>query len=129
MLLTTRELIDVASMKIFAEYCSCIHKISQIEKGVIIYMNKKDIIKAIVDKHADFTQKEVGIIVDEFLDVIQDEISKGQKVSLAKFGTFEVVHRPAREGRNPQTGEPMTIAASDSPKFKPAKAFKDFVNM
>lgn len=92
-------------------------------------MNKKDIIKAIVDKHADFTQKEVGIIVDEFLDVIQDEISKGHKVSLAKFGTFEVVHRPAREGRNPQTGEPMTIAASDSPKFKPAKAFKDFVNM
>ncbi|MBM6685390.1 HU family DNA-binding protein [Faecalicatena contorta] len=91
-------------------------------------MNKKDIIRAIVDKHTDFTQKEVGMIIDEFLDVIQGEISKGQKVSLAKFGNFEVVQRAAREGRNPQTGEVMMIAASKSPKFKPAKAFKDFVN-
>ena len=91
-------------------------------------MNKKDVIKAIVNKHTDFTQKEVGMIIDEFLDVIQGEISKGQKVSLAKFGTFEVVQRAARECRNPQTGERMQVSACYSPKFKPAKDFKDCVN-
>ena len=57
-----------------------------------------------------------------------DELKKGGKIQLVGFGTFEVSERAAREGRNPQTGETMTIAASKAPKFKAGKALKDMVN-
>ena len=63
-----------------------------------------------------------------FVDVVTEEMKKGEKVQLVGFGTFEVSERAAREGRNPQTGETMTIAASKSPKFKAGKALKDAVN-
>ena len=56
------------------------------------------------------------------------EMKKGEKVQLVGFGTFEVSERPAREGRNPRTGETMTIAATKTPKFKVGKALKDMVN-
>ena len=55
-------------------------------------------------------------------------MKKGEKVQLVGFGTFEVAERAAREGRNPQTGETMQIAASKSPKFKAGKALKDAIN-
>ena len=55
-------------------------------------------------------------------------MQKGEKVQLVGFGTFEVSERAAREGRNPKTGETMTISASKSPKFKAGKALKDLVN-
>ena len=55
-------------------------------------------------------------------------MKKGEKVQLVGFGTFEVSERAAREGRNPQTGEAMTIAASKTPKFKAGKALKDSIN-
>ena len=57
-----------------------------------------------------------------------EELKKGEKVQLVGFGTFEVSERAAREGRNPQSGEPMTIAASKAPKFKAGKALKDMIN-
>ena len=60
--------------------------------------------------------------------LVTEELKKGEKVQLVGFGTFEVSERPAREGRNPQTGETMTIAASKAPKFKAGKALKDAVN-
>ena len=63
-----------------------------------------------------------------FVDVVSEEMKKGEKVQLVGFGTFEVSERAAREGRNPQTGETMTIAASKTPKFKAGKALKDLVN-
>ncbi|MFZ1427639.1 MAG: HU family DNA-binding protein [Geminicoccaceae bacterium] len=59
---------------------------------------------------------------------IQDALTKGQKVSIAGFGVFEVAERPEREGRNPQTGEAIKIAASRAVKFKPGKGLKDAVN-
>ena len=55
-------------------------------------------------------------------------LKKGEKIQLVGFGTFEVSERAAREGRNPQTGEAMTIAASKTPKFKAGKALKDSIN-
>ena len=61
-------------------------------------------------------------------DVVADELKKGEKIQLVGFGTFEVSERPAREGRNPRTGETMTIAASKAPKFKAGKALKDSIN-
>ena len=58
----------------------------------------------------------------------KDELKKGEKVQLVGFGTFEVVERKEREGRNPQSGETMKIAASKAPKFKAGKALKDAMN-
>lgn len=91
-------------------------------------MTKKDIVKIIADKYTEFTQKEIGEIIDTFIDEIKSEVSKGEKVSIPKFGNFEAVERAARECRNPSTGERMMIAACKVPKFKPAKDFKDCVN-
>ena len=63
-----------------------------------------------------------------FIDVVTEELKKGGKVQLVGFGTFEVSERAAREGRNPQTGDTMTIQASKAPKFKAGKALKDAIN-
>ena len=60
--------------------------------------------------------------------IVTDELVKGEKVQLVGFGTFEVSTRPARTGRNPQTKQTITIAASKAPKFKAGKALKDVVN-
>ena len=66
--------------------------------------------------------------VKAFIEVVTDELKKGEKVQLVGFGTFEVSERAAREGRNPQTGETMEIKASKTPKFKAGKALKDMMN-
>ena len=63
-----------------------------------------------------------------FTDVVTEELKKGGKIQLVGFGTFEVSERAAREGRNPQTGKSMTIAASKAPRFKAGKALKDALN-
>ena len=91
-------------------------------------MTKKEIVKVITDNNTVFTQKEVGEIIDAFLDEIKSEVSKGEKIAIPKFGSFEVNERAARECRNPQTNERMVVAACKVPKFKPAKDFKDSVN-
>lgn len=91
-------------------------------------MTKKEIVKVIADKHTEFTQKEVGEIIDDFLDEIKSGVSAGEKIAIPKFGSFEVNERAARECRNPQTNERMMVAACKVPKFKPAKDFKDSVN-
>lgn len=75
-------------------------------------------------KIATDTVKEV---INSFVDVTKAQVAKGEKVSIAGFGTFEVSHRDARDGRNPITGETIHIAAKDVPKFKAAKAFKDIL--
>ena len=94
----------------------------------VFNLTKKEVVKVIADNHTVFTQKEIGEIIDAFLDTVKDSVVKGEKVSLPKFGIFEVVERAARECRNPQTGERMQVSACYSPKFKPAKDFKDCVN-
>ena len=74
------------------------------------------------------SKKDAEAALKAFVDVVSEEMKKGEKVQLVGFGTFEVSERAAREGRNPQTGETMTIAASKTPKFKAGKALKDLVN-
>lgn len=66
--------------------------------------------------------------VQAVLSSIQDSLAKKEKVSIAGFGVFETVHRPARDGRNPQTGQTIKIAASNAVKFKPGKSLRDAVN-
>ena len=90
-------------------------------------MNKTELVAAIAEK-AELSKKDSEKALKAFIDVVTDELVKGEKVQLVGFGTFEVSERPAREGRNPQTGETMPIAASKAPKSKAGKALKDVVN-
>ena len=90
-------------------------------------MNRTELVAAIAEK-TQLSKKDADLALKAFIDVVSEEMQKGEKVQLVGFGTFEVSERAAREGRNPQTGETMTIAASKSPKFKAGKALKDLVN-
>ena len=90
-------------------------------------MNKTELVAAIADQ-AGITKKDAEKAVKAFTDVVTAELKKGGKVQLVGFGTFEVTKRAAREGRNPQTGKTMKIAASKAPKFSAGKALKTTVN-
>ena len=90
-------------------------------------MNKTELVAAMADQ-AELSKKDAEAALKAFVDVVAAELKKGGKIQLVGFGTFEVSERAAREGRNPQTGETMTIQASKSPKFKAGKALKDLVN-
>ena len=90
-------------------------------------MNKTEIIDAMAAKTG-LTKKNAEAALNAFIETVSEELVKGEKVSLVGFGTFEVSERAEREGRNPQTGETMKIAASKAPKFKAGKALKDSVN-
>ena len=90
-------------------------------------MNKTELVAAMA-KETQLAKKDVEAVLKSFIDVVSEELKKGEKVQLVGFGTFEVSKRAAREGRNPQTGETMQISASKAPKFKAGKALKDLVN-
>ena len=90
-------------------------------------MNKNELVSSIADKTG-LKKSEVEKVVKAFTETVADELKKGEKIQLVGFGTFEVAERPAREGRNPRTGETMKIAASKAPKFKAGKALKDAIN-
>ena len=90
-------------------------------------MNKTELITAIAES-ADISKKDSEKALKAFVDVVTEDLKKGEKVQLAGFGTFEASERAAREGRNPQTGKTMKIEACKAPKFKAGKALKDAIN-
>ena len=90
-------------------------------------MNKTELIAAIAEK-TELSKNDAEKALKAFADVVAEELKKGEKVQLVGFGTFEVSERAEREGRNPQTGETMKIAACKAPKFKAGKALKDAIN-
>ena len=90
-------------------------------------MNKPELVAAVAEQ-ADISKKDAEKALKAFVDVVTEEMKKGEKVQLVGFGTFEVSERAAREGRNPQTGKTMKIEACKAPKFKAGKALKDAVN-
>jgi DNA-binding protein HU-beta len=89
-------------------------------------MNKGELVDAIAEK-ANVTKKEADAVLSAALDTIVESVTKGDKVTLVGFGSFEKRERKEREGRNPKTGETMTIAATTVPAFSAGKAFKDTV--
>ncbi len=89
-------------------------------------MNKVELIGAVASK-SEISKKDVEKVINAFTNVVADVLVDGDKVQLVGFGTFEVVERAERQGRNPATGEAITIAASKSPKFKAGKALKEAV--
>lgn len=90
-------------------------------------MNKNDLISKVAED-AGLSKADASKAVDSVFDSITDSLKAGTEVRLVGFGTFAVAERAASEGRNPRTGEPITIAASKQPKFKAGKALKDAVN-
>ena len=90
-------------------------------------MNKTELVAAMAEESG-LSRKDAEAALKAFTNVVSEELKKGGKVQLVGFGTFEVSERAAREGRNPQTGKSMKIAASKAPKFKAGKALKDMVN-
>lgn len=89
-------------------------------------VNKQELIKDIA-KRSGLTQKDTDKFLHSYVDSVIESLSKGDKVQLIGFGTFETRDRAARAGRNPQTGEELTISATTVPAFKAGKAFKDAV--
>ena len=90
-------------------------------------MNKGELVAAIANK-TELTKADAEKALKAFIETVSEELKNGGKVQLMGFGTFEVVERGERTGRNPQTGEEMKIAASKAPKFKAGKALKDALN-
>lgn len=90
-------------------------------------MNKAELIDAVATS-ANLTKTDAGDAVDAIFDSISKALAGGDSVSLVGFGTFSVSDRAARSGRNPRTGETISIAATRVPKFKAGKGLKDAVN-
>ncbi|MBO8441865.1 MAG: HU family DNA-binding protein [Firmicutes bacterium] len=88
--------------------------------------NKTELVNSVASA-ANLTKKDAAAAVDAVFASIQENLSKGEKVQLIGFGTFEVRSRAARKGRNPQTGKEIQIPASKVPAFKAGKALKDAV--
>lgn len=90
-------------------------------------MKKAELIELVADK-AGLNKAEAGRAIDALFETITKALSKGEKVPVAGFGTFNVSKRKAREGRNPQTGATVKIPARNAVTFKPGTALKDSVN-
>lgn len=82
----------------------------------------------ISDENDKKSKKEIEENLELFMEVVKNELSKGNKINLRGFGSFEVLERDKKVGRNPRTGESVEIPACKVPKFRPGEAFKDRLN-
>lgn len=89
-------------------------------------MNKTELVAALAEK-AEVSKKDAEKVLNAFVETVQEAVKADDKVQLVGFGTFECKARAAREGKNPQTGEVIKIAACKVPAFKAGKAFKDML--
>ena len=89
-------------------------------------MNKTELI-AVAAERAGIAKKDAERLLNAAIDAITISLSKGEKVALSGFGTFEIKEREARVGRNPHTRESIEIPATRVPAFKPSKALKDII--
>ena len=90
-------------------------------------MNKQDLIDSIA-KSTELSKSKVNEVIDTFLANVKTSVKKGNAVQLVGFGTWKKSKRKARTGRNPQTGATIKIAARNTVRFTPGKAFKDILN-
>ena len=90
-------------------------------------MTKAELIDAVAER-TELKKRDVGDVVDNLLECVKTTLQKGEKVQLIPFGSFEVRERQKREGRNPKTGEPLTIPARRVPAFHAGKELRDAVN-
>lgn len=90
-------------------------------------MNRMELVEKIAEKNA-ISKAEANRILGSVIEEIMDAAKAGESLTLVGFGTFKVQERPARTGRNPDTGATITIPAAKVPKFVPSSAFKAAVN-
>jgi len=90
-------------------------------------MNKQDLVAAVAEASG-LARGDAGRAVEAVLETVTGALKAGGEVKLVGFGTFAVTRRKGSEGRNPRTGEPMTVPPSNAPKFRAGKALKDAVN-
>ncbi len=88
---------------------------------------KKDELVQVIAESADISRAEADRALTAVVDTVTNSVASGEKIQIPGLGTFEPRERNAREGRNPQTGEPIQIAATTTPGFKAASAFKQAV--
>ncbi|HEX9824074.1 MAG TPA: HU family DNA-binding protein [Actinomycetota bacterium] len=89
-------------------------------------MNKATLVAEVVARTG-IEKRDVALVVDEVLEVVRGSVAKGERVTLAGFGTFEKRRRAARLGRNPHTGDAVKVPARVVPSFHPGKAFRESV--
>lgn len=89
-------------------------------------MNRTELVAAMAQQ-AGISKKDADAALKAFIDNVENAVKAGDKVQLVGFGTFESRERSAREGKNPQTGEKIKIAACKVPAFKAGKAFKEIL--
>lgn len=90
-------------------------------------MTKAELVSQLADA-TEITKSQAGLVLDSLAKTITDSLKQDEKITLPGVGIFSVGHRAAREGRNPQTGASLQIAAAKTVKFKVAKAIKDILN-
>ncbi len=91
-------------------------------------MNRSELIDDIAENTEGVSKRDIGEVVDAFTSSVSRAMQNKDKLTLVGFGSFEAVHRDAKTGRNPATGESLEIDAKDVPVFKAAKALKELVN-
>lgn len=89
-------------------------------------MNKRELVQAIAERVGD--RKTATRAVDGLFETIQRAVAKGERVTISGFGVFEKVNRPARQARNPATGERIQVKATTVPRFRPGSGFKAAVS-
>jgi integration host factor subunit beta len=89
---------------------------------------KSELVQRIADNNPHLYQRDVENVVNAILDAIGDALARGDRVELRGFGAFSVKSRPAREGRNPRTGEKVPVAEKDVPFFKSGKEMRERIN-
>ena len=90
-------------------------------------MNKTELLNAVA-KESGIKKSDVEAVVENFINIIQDAVAKGEKVQITGFGSFERKERSERTIKNPRTGEPMQVASYKSPSFSAGSVFKEKVN-
>lgn len=90
-------------------------------------MNKEELVQEVA-KRTKTSQKQAAEIINTMMEVVEKSVSKGKKVTLVGFGTFEARKRASRTGRNPQTGKEIQIPAKTVPAFSAGKKFREMVN-
>ena len=90
-------------------------------------MNKEDLVKHIAEKSG-LTKENANKSLEAFMETVTGSLKNGEPVTLVGFGTFKATRKTERQGRNPRTGDPLTIPAATVPSFTAGKNFKDAVN-
>ncbi len=91
-------------------------------------MTKSELIEALAQKQSQLAYKDVELAVKAMLDHMTQTLATGERIEIRGFGSFSLHYRPPRTGRNPKTGDAVTLASKHVPHFKPGKELRDRVN-